>query len=210
MHAPVAQVFGLEYTRARAMQWHATPGDPTLGLRLELARPGRAAFALEGYVRAPVANGAPVQPVYSAMGPTFQQVGALRIGNGSTDVGMSFSMGYAQRQWYVGGAFGAVLRSNGFDPAGTVSIEGGGRVARDRVGIRGRVNAFLSVPVGTAPRHESPSGMGNGTRYWGFALEADVRVARRWDVGLTFEGGIGPLLRQTGGPVVSLYCATSF
>ncbi len=210
VHAPLVQAFGLEDTRARAMQWHVTPGDPTMGLRLRVAHTGRASIALDASVRAPVARAGVVQPVYAAAGPEHQQVGALRIGNGATDVGLSLSIGYAKNNWYVSGTVGAVYRSNNFDPAGTVLLEGGGRVARDRVGIRGRLTGFLSLPVGTAPRHESPSGMGNGSRYWGFALEADVRVAARWDVGLTIEGGAGPLVRQTGGPVLSLYAATTF
>lgn len=209
VHAPMVQVFGLEDTRARRMQWHVTPGDPTLGLRMRVARVGRASFAMDASVRAPVAPSGPVQPLYT-VGPDFRQVGALQIGNGSTDLGLTFSMGYAKDNWYVSGTFGGVLRSNNFDPAGTVLLEGGGRVARNRVGVRGRLTGFLSLPVGSAPRHESPSGMGNGTRYWGFALEADVRVARAWDVGLTIEGGAGPLVRQTGGPVISLYAATGF
>lgn len=210
VHAPVVQAFGLEDTRTRAMQWHTTPGDPTVGLRLQLARVGRAAFALDASVRAPVARAGVVQTVYSSMGPEYRAVGGLQIGSGATDVTLALSMGYAKDRWYVGGMFGAVYRSNDFDPAGTVQIEAGGRIARDRVGIRGRYTGYLSIPVGRAPRHESPSGIGNGTRYWGLAIEADVRVASRWDVGITLEGGAGPLVRQTGGPVISLYAATSF
>ncbi len=210
VHAPVVQAFGLEDTRARMMRWHTTPGDPTVGLRLRVAQAGRASFALDASLRGAVAPGQEVQPVYSSMGPDFRPVGALRIGNGSTDAALAFSMGYATERFFVAGSFGAMFRSNGFDPAGTFSVEGGGRLARGRVGLRGRVNAFLSLPVGSAPRHESPSGMGNGTRYWGLALEADVRVATRWDLGLSFEGGIGPLLRQTGGPVINLFAAATF
>lgn len=210
IHAPMIQAFGLEDTRARMMQWHATPGDPTVGLRLRIAQAGRASFALDASLRGPVAPAHEVQPVYSSMGPEFRRVGGLRIGNGSTDAALAFSMGYAAERFYVSGSFGAMFRSNNYDPAGTFSVEGGGRVARGRVGIRSRVSAFLSLPVGSAPRHESPSGMGNGTRYWGFALEADVRVAARWDVGVSFEGGIGPLLRQTGGPVINVFAATAF
>lgn len=210
VHAPMVQAFGLEDTRARAMRWRVTPGDPTVGLRLKVAQVGRASFALDASLRGPVAPSQEVQPVYSSMGPDFRQVGALRIGNGSTDAALTFSMGYAAERFYVSGSFGAMFRSNGYDPAGTMTVEGGGRIARGRVGLRSRVTAFLSLPVGTAPRHESPSGMGNGTRYWGFAVEADVRVAARWDVGASFEGGIGPLLRQTGGPVINVFAATSF
>jgi hypothetical protein len=210
VHAPLVQAFALEDPRIQVTRWHVTPGDPSAGVRVRLARFGRAAFACESWVRAPLAPAAPVQSVYASAGPAFEQVGALRIGNGAWDVGGAFSMGYARGDGYVAGSVGGVVRSHGFDPAGIVTAEGGGRVARGRVGLRGRITGYLSLPVGTAPRHESPSGMGNGTRYWGFAFEGDVRVTPRWDVGMSLEGGIGPILRQTGGPVLNVYAATGF
>lgn len=211
LHAPVVQTFFLQDTRAagQPVNSYISPGDPTVGARFELARAGRAIFSVEGHVRVPLAVGTPVAPVYSSLGPDFRQLGELRVGNGAADIGIRFWGGYAASNFYVAASNGVIYRSNGYDPVAVFSGEGGTRVANNRIGLRARVQGYLSLPWGTAQRAESPSGMGNGTRFAGLAIEADVRLAKRWDLGLTFESGLG-YQRQTGGPVISLSIATTF
>ncbi len=46
--------------------------------------------------------------------------------------------------------------------------------------------------------------------YIGFAVEADYQLQPNYFVGLTIEGGIAAITRQTGGPVISLYFAHRF
>jgi hypothetical protein len=211
-NVPLVQTFFLQDTRAagQPLNSYIGPGDPTFGARFELAREGRAVFSVEGHLRLAVANGDPVAPVYSSLGPDYRQLGELRIGNGATDVGLRFWGGYATSSFYVAASNGVIYRSNGFDPVVVFSGELGGRVARDRIGLRVRAQGFLSLPWGTAQRTQSPSGMGNGTRYTGLALEADYRLVNHWDLGLTLESGLGIQQRQTGGPVISLSIASTF
>lgn len=212
INAPLVQTFFLQDTRAAGQPINAYvgPGDPTFGARFELARAGRAILSVEGSVRVPLATGAAVAPVYSSLGPDYRQLGELRIGNGAADVGIRFWGGYSTSNFYVAASNGVIYRSNGFDPVVVFSGEMGGRVARNRVGLRVRAQGYLSLPWGSAQRAESPSGMGNGTRYTGLALEADYRLVNHWDLGITLESGLGIQQRQTGGPVISLSIATTF
>ncbi|MDP3277005.1 MAG: hypothetical protein Q8Q09_17570 [Deltaproteobacteria bacterium] len=209
LHLPIAQIFALSDPSINRTQIHATVGDPTVAMRFELLRYRRALLSVEAGLRLPVATGEVVQPVISAREP-YVPVGGLRIGNGTADVSMTLHGGVLFRHWYTAGSIGAVYRNNGYDPAATINLEAGTQLLKGRLGLRARVGAYLSLPWGTAPRHDSPSGMGNGTRYWGFAVEADYRVARNWALGLSFEGGAGPIRRQTGGPVINLYAAAQF
>jgi hypothetical protein len=211
LHAPIVQTFHLEDPRDGSWESHVGPGDPTLAVRWQFLQAERFAMGAEAGVRAPFARPGPVQPVYSRAEGN-PQIGALEIGNGVWDIPLSISAGYGGDAFYLAGSVGWVLRTSGFDHVLTWSLEGGTTV-EGRWGIRGRVVGWHSVPVyfdEGAPRHESPSGIGNGTSYIGFAIEVDYQIEPDWFVGFTGEGGLGYLVRQTGGPVVTLYVARRF
>jgi hypothetical protein len=217
LHAPLYQGFLLEDPRTGRLGDHHTVGDPTLSLRVRLARVDRFVAALEAGVRQPLAPSGDRQTVYgTAEGNPV--IGALRIGSGAFDVPLSLAAGYAWDDFYLAGSVGAVLRIatpgvRDLDQALTWSVEGGGTFTGGmslRVRLRGEHALPTGDPLG---RHESPSGVGSGTSIGGFAVEADWPVARdaagpsTW-IGVTAEGGIpGLLMRQTGGPVLSAHAS---
>jgi hypothetical protein len=207
VHTDLVRVFVLEDPRTGEDEAHVAPGDPAIGVRARLLQIDRFVASAEAYVRAPLATGDPVQAVY-ADEPMNAEIGALRIGSGAWDVGLSLSAGYAWDHFYLAGSGGYVIRTGGYDHAIGWTIEGGGTV--DRLGIRVRLTGLFPIDTGSAPRHSSPSGIGNGTRYAGFAVEGDYRIEESWYVGLTLEGGLFAIERQAGGPVISVYGAAKF
>lgn len=211
LHAPVLQSFHLEDPRDGSWESHVGPGDPTLSVRWQFLQAERFAMGAELGVRAPFARPGRVQPVYSREEGN-RRLGALEIGTGVWDFPLTIAAGYGADDFYLAGSVGWMMRTDGFDHVFLWSLEGGTTV-EGRVGIRGRVVGYHSVPVyfdPGAPRHESPSGIGNGTSYIGFAIEVDWQVEPNWFVGFTGEGGLGYLVRQTGGPVLTLYVARRF
>jgi hypothetical protein len=118
------------------------------------------------------------------------------------------SAGYAWDHFYLAGSVGYLLRTDGYDHAIAWTAEGGGTTGR--FGVRVRLTGRHPVDAESAPRHSSPSGIGNGTQYAGFAVESDYRIGERWFVGLTLEGGLFLIQRQAGGPVISVYGAAKF
>ncbi|MEQ8461427.1 MAG: hypothetical protein RLO52_36680 [Sandaracinaceae bacterium] len=211
LHTEMVRTFHLEDPRDGSYQSHVTPGDPLLGLRWQFLQEGRFVMALEGGVRAPFARAQEVQTVYGTAEGN-PAVGALRIGAGAWDFPLSLGAGYAADRWYMAGSAGYVLRTEGYDHVLTWTAEVGATLIAE-FGVRGRVTGYHSLDVwlgDEAPGHESPSGIGNGTTYIGFAVEGDYQIAPRWYVGLTVEGGLFLLSRQTGGPVVSVYLAHAF
>lgn len=211
LHAELLRTFHLEDPRDGSYQSHVTPGDPLLGLRWQFLQEGRFVMAVEGGLRAPFARAAEVQTVYGT-DEGNPPVGRLRIGAGAWDVPVSLGTGWAEDRWYVAGSAGYVVRSEGYDHQLTWTAEAGATLAAV-FGVRGRVVGVHSLDVWfgeEAPGHESPSGIGNGTGYVGFAVEGDWQLEPGWYLGLTVEGGLFFLSRQTGGPVVSLYLAHAF
>jgi hypothetical protein len=210
-HSDIVRTFHLEDPRNGRYSSHLSPGDPALSVRWQFLALGRFVAAAELGVRAPFARPGPVAPVY-ATETGNPQVGALRIGAGVWDVPARLAAGYAWDRFYVAGAAGYVLRTGGYDHVLTWSAEGGVTLGRD-FALRARVVGYHSLDVwigDRAPGHESPSGIGNGTTYLGFALEGDYQFRPDWFVGFTAEGGAGVLSRQTGGPVVTAYLAARF
>jgi hypothetical protein len=134
-------------------------------------------------------------------------IGGLRVGAGAWDFAGALSAGYGFDVYYVAGSAGWIARTDDFDHVATFTLEGGGSYPSG-FSIRGRITGNLAVGIGDpALRHESPSGIGSGTSYLGFAVEADWRVAQDLYLGATIEGGLFYIRRQAGGPVVSLYAA---
>jgi hypothetical protein len=204
--------FVLEDTRRSEHRVHFAPGDPTLGLRFRFVAYQRFVAAVEAGVRAPFARSGTIQPVYGTAEGN-PEVGQLRIGTGVWDFPVSLSAGYSWERWYVAASAGYILRTDGYQHVLTWSAEGGWDF-RGPMALRVRVVGYHSldgVVIGDpAPTHNSPSGIGNGTSYIGFAAEGDFEVEEDLFLGVSFEGGIGALARQTGGPVITLYVATEF
>ena len=211
LHTPILQGFLLENPREGRVDGHLSPGDPTLSIRWQALAIDRFAGAVEVGLRAPFARPGPVQTVYGTS-EGMPAIGALEIGTGVWDVPVSISAGYGWDELYLAASVGYVLRTGGFDHVLTWSAEAG-TTFEGGFGLRGRAVGWhaLDLQIGdAAPRHQSPSGIGNGTSYIGFAIEGDYEFEPGWFVGLTFEGGLGPLRRQTGGPVVTTYLASRF
>jgi hypothetical protein len=209
VHWPVLTTFFLEDPRTGRVADHAAVGDPTVALRWRFLRVERFVSAIEVGVRFPFAPAGVRQPVYSAE-PGNPEVGGLRIGTGVWDVPLALSIGYAWDGFYLAASGGFVARSDSFDPVVTWSAEGGGTF-QGGLSLRVRLVGWHPVGIGDpALRHESPSGIGSGTAYTGFAVEIDHPIAPDWWLGGTIEGGGPGLARQTGGPVITLYVATRF
>ncbi len=187
---------------------HAAPGDPAIGFRYQFLSGGRFVMAAEAWGRIPLANGEAVQPVLSTA-PGNPQIGELRIGAGAFDLGAGMSAGYGWDHFYTS-VFGSyVLRSQDYDHVIQWTAEGGYGGASG-FSIRGRITGYHSLGNGTAPYHDSPSGLGNGTNYVGFAIETDWELWPANWLGVSFEGGLFAVSRQSGGPVISLYWAKRF
>jgi len=184
---------------------HVAPGDPMLSLRYAFFHRGRVSASLQAGVRAPLASDAPQQEVYgSATG--HPRLGTLTIGSGVWDIGGEASVGYGFDHGYLQGGIGFTGRTGGFDDVLEFALEGGAS-PNDHLSLRARLVGHLPIDTGSAPNHTSPSGVGNGTRYLGVALELERRVSESWFVGGTIEGGAGLIRRQAGGPVFTLYVA---
>ncbi len=203
------RTFYLRDQRADQLHAHVAPGDPAAGLRLRFLKIDRFRMAFQAMVRAPLASGAEVQPVYSTE-PPHAEIGRLRVGTGSWDFPLELSIGYGfDSGFYLAGSGGYMIRSESYDHVLLWTAEGGVTTASG-FGIRGRLTGFHSIGNGSAPRALSPSGQGNGTTYVGFAVETDWQVVPHWYVGLAFEGAFFLVRRQSGGPVIDLYVATRF
>ncbi|MCB9597493.1 MAG: hypothetical protein H6719_32530 [Sandaracinaceae bacterium] len=211
LHAPIVRSFHLEDPRDGSYQSHLSPGDPTLSLRWQFLAADRFVMAANAGVTAPFARPGPVQTFYGT-DEGNPVLGALQIGTGIWDVPMSLSAGYAWDTVYVAASVGYIFRSDGYDHVLTWTAEGGATLVAE-FGVRGRITGYHSLDVwfgDEAPGHLSPSGIGNGTNYIGFSVEADYQFSPSYFVGVTLEGGVFAITRQTGGPVISLYFARRF
>ena len=212
LHSDVLRSFHLEDPSDGSYTSHFGPGDPYLGVRVQLLSIDRFALGVEAGARLPFARATPVTDVIASTEGN-PAIAGLRTGTGVVDVPLTLSAGYGGDGWYAAASAGYVMRTEGWDHALTWSAEAGFNLSDANLAFRGRLVGFHSLGYGFEPRAEgtdSPSGYNNGAGYVGFALEADYAFEPRWFVGLTVEGGLGYIHRQTGGPVVSLYLATSF
>ena len=96
------------------------------------------------------------------------------------------------------------VRSGGWDTVLVWSAEVGRTTgARGLGSLRLKLGGNHPLGNGEAPYHDSVSGIGNGTSYAGFTIEYDRKVSEHWFVGFSLAGGLGPVWRQTGGPVIA-------
>ena len=202
----LARAAWLEDPRDSESESHVTVGDPRLGARVQLLREGRFALAGELSALAPLANDDPLQEFAYADGTV---AGQRRLGAGGWELGAGRGAGLGFDGWYTQAGAGYLLRTDGFDDVVQLSVEGGGDIVTD-VGARLRVVGHLPIEASDAPYVDNPAGIGNGVSYLGFALEADYQLVDGFYLGLTLEGGLGLIRRQTGGPVFSLYGAHAF
>ena len=135
-------------------------------------------------------------------------VATLRVGAGVLDWDNVLQVGWAFSGGYLGGELGYRWRSGGFQGGVDFTAEGGVRLVEPLMLIV-RLPNFWSVGPTSAMLDESPSGIGNGTRYLGFALELDWRHTESFSTGFIVEGAY-KYERQGGGPVLSAYGAWSW
>jgi hypothetical protein len=210
LHAPLVQTFVLGDPRpgGDGTKVFVGPGDPTLSLRYRVVQAGRFVASVEAGLRVPTATSRPRTTVYAATEGN-PAIAELRIGSGVFAIPAGVSVGYGWDRVYLAGSAHYVLRTGGWDDVLTWTTEVGGRFS-ERWSGRARAVGWHNVLRGSAPRTESPSGINNGTSYVGLGLEGEYGFAPGWWVGLTLEGGLVAIRRQTGGPVISVFVATRF
>tara|TARA_B100000609_G_scaffold197025_1_gene193406 strand:+ start:20426 stop:21373 length:948 start_codon:yes stop_codon:yes gene_type:complete len=208
IHAPLVRNFWLEDTRNGMFGYHITPGDPALGLRLRVLKQGPFRLSIDASARAPLASGDPVQEVYSKES-TPRLIALLRVGRGVWEFqgGLSFGAGWSG--FYTNAQVSFIYMTGDFDSVISWNAEAGWSLPRGWQ-LRVRIAGWHPLGNGTAPYHDSLSGQGNGTQYIGFALETDVSLGNGWYAGLSLEGGLLLVQRQTGGPVLSPFVAKRF
>lgn len=200
-HVDPVRVFVLDDVLAPVRSW-VNVGEPVGGVRIAFAE-HPIALALEAALRVPTAGDGRVATIHRSSDGA--PIGALQVGTGSVDGIFSLQGGKGFRRGYAQGGVGVELRSHGYAPVLLWNAEVGRRVGRsERNWLRVKIQGHHPLPGGTAPHHESPSGLGNGTRYVGFTLEYAVRLRERWWFELGLAGGLGPVARQGGGPVFTV------
>ncbi len=213
-HTDLVRTFHLRNPVENTWEHHASPGDPAVGVTYQFLQAGRLAMSAGAGLRVPLASDVPRQVVYSASpneAGEYTPLGELRVGEGAFGVPMVLEAGYGFDRWYLAASVGYEVRANGYRDRLTWSAEVGGRFGDDFSG-RVRLSGAHSLSEGTgdAPRAETPSGLGNGVSWAGFAVEGEYQFIEDSYVGIAFEGGLGFLRSQTGGPVVNLFVATNF
>lgn len=208
VHTDIVRAFWLEDPRDGETTQHIAPGDPALGLKLRLLTSGRFVWSVEGNMRVPIATDREVQDVFATDNGNTR-IGALRVGSGVFDFSAQTSIGYGWDSVYAAAAVGWLARTGGYDHALLFQLEAGTRFSKRWQG-RARISGQYAMRTGDVPRDDSPSGIGNGTSYTGLALEADYEWTKHWYLGTVLEGGLFGVVRQTGGPVISLYVAHKF
>lgn len=194
-------------TRTRA---HVAAGAPAVGGRLRLLQHRRFVASLEGSVRGPNGSGQIVQDVHATAGG-HPRVGGLRITDRVWDLHLGAAVGLGLGRLYFAASGGVIARTGGYRALLVWSAELGRPLGR-RARWTGRVRLAGQHPLanGTAPLHDSPSGIGNGTRHFGLTLELERSVGGDWAVGASVAASMGLAARQTHGPAVMVYVAGAF
>ena len=209
LHSDGVRLFVLDGPEAPP-RLHLSFGEPAVGLKLHAVQAGRFAAGVSASVRVPTASNAPVQDIVAVDG-SDDVIGALRIGTGVFEGTGAVELGLGLGRVYFAGAAGVTARSGGWDSVLSWSVEGGwtaGKLKRTR--LRLRFAGAHPLKNGSAPYHSSPSGIGNGTMYTGFTLEVERAVSELLTLGVSLAGGLGPIARQSGGPVITGYAALSW
>jgi hypothetical protein len=185
---------------------HATVGEPAFGARIRLLQAGRLALGAEASVRVPTGAAGQVQDVY-ALREGNPRVGGLRVHSGVVEVSGGLQAGLGLDRAYL--VWGAALTASGggWDTVLLWNAEVGWSRPGGKRSTRVKLLGRHPLGDGSAPYHESPSGIGNGTAYIGFTVENDWEIAPRTWFGLSLAGGLGLVVRQIGGPVIAVSIA---
>lgn len=204
------RLFFLQDPRDGSVGSHASFGEPTLTLTVQPVQAGPFALSVNGFVRPPGTPNDVVQDVVSVEDGN-PVIGGLRIGTGVIEGGLGLSLGGGFNRFYLAGGARALFRGGGWDTVLEWSAEAGTSVGKlQKTHLRLRLAGFHPLKDGEAPYHSSPSGIGNGTAYAAFTIEIERSVTERSVVGVSIAGGLGPVVRQTGGPVITGYWATAW
>lgn len=204
------RLFFLQDPRDNSISGHASVGEPTLTVTLQPVQAGRFALSVAGFIRPPGAPNTPVAEVVAVTGD-MPVIGQLRIGTGVLEGGGTLSFGAGLGRLYLAGSVGGLARGGGWDSVFQWSAEFGlqiGMLRRNQ--LRVRFAGFHPLGNGTTPYHASPSGIGNGTAYTAFTLEMERWLDENLALGLSLAGGLAPVIRQTGGPVITGYLAVDW
>ena len=196
------RLFFLGDPRGGATQAHASPGEPELGLRVQLLRRGRFVLAAQARLKAPTGDNRSVQGVY-AVAEGHEQIGNLRIGTGVWEAAGGVHVGLAFDRLWLGAGISLVGAGGGWDRV----IEWYAKLGRPmKRGWEMRLRLAGRHPLGDgdAPYHDSPSGIGNGTRYVAFTAEWVKQLERGPGIGFSVAGAFATSMRQTSGPVLCL------
>ncbi len=177
-------------------------GDPSLGLRLGLVQ-RRWVLSVQLLGTLPIANSNLRHPFFNTETGAF--LGELRVGAGTWDIEPRVQTGIGWKNGHLNGEVGYRFRTDGFHTVFSGTAEAGYRIFRPLYGI---VRIVRVRPVGstTAPLDDSPTGIGNGTKYFGFSIELDWQRGEHFSLGLVGEGATS-YSRQAGGPVFNVYGA---
>ena len=208
-HAPFMRFFWLEDPRTGDVQSHVAPGDPTLGLRWRFFARGGFALAAEGGVSLPIANDSPLQSVVDAEETGQPVIGQLQAGTRVVDLPLTVTGGYSFGKAYTAASVSYIIRTDGYAHDVGFTAEGGYTFGVP-ITLRLRTTGRFPLPIGDAPRSNSPSGIGNGTSYLGFAGEFEYAFYQSWSAGFSIEAGPIGVRRQARGPVLSLSLSTHF
>ncbi len=200
-----ARLFLLNDPVAGGWTEHASVGEPTLGFRGQVARVGRIAITAGASARPPGGNGQPVQEVFGTEAGN-PRLGALRIHQEAWGVGIDAALGAGWKRVYLVATLGWTAHTHDWDSV----LEWTGKAGFDLGkgwGLSVRLAGRHPLGDGTAPYTESPSGIGNGARYLGLTLEAEHRFANGVGVGLSGAAAFGTSVRQTSGPVITVFAS---
>ncbi len=195
---------------ATSTRTHVAVGAPTVGARLRLLRHGRFVLSLEGSVRGPNGNGQIVQDVHASADGNAR-VGGLRTTERVWDLSAGVALGLGFDRFHVAASGGVIARTGGYHHLAVWSAEVGKPLGKRGL-WRGRLRIAGQHPLGNGsePYHDSPSGIGNGTRHFGLTLELERSVSADWAVGASLAASMGLAARQTHGPAVMVYVAGRF
>jgi hypothetical protein len=197
------RLFFMGDPRSGVTQVHASFGEPELEFRFRILQRGPFVLTVDARVKAPTGNNRSVQPVIAAA-EGHEQIGNLRISSGAWEAGGGVHAGLGLPRLWLTAGVSLIGASGGWDRVIEWYIKLG-RPLKKRWEVRLRLAGRHPLGDGTAPYHDSPSGIGNGTRYLAFTAEWVHRLERGPGLGFSVAGAFATSMRQTSGPAVTLF-----
>lgn len=196
------RLFFLGDPRGGQTQAHASLGEPELGFRFRLLQRGRFVLTAEARLKAPTGSNHAVQGVY-ATAEGHEQIGNLRIATGVWEAGVGLHAGLGLPRLWLGAGITLVGAGGGWDRVVQWYVKLV-RPLKKRWEVRLRLAGRHPLGDGRAPYHDSPSGIGNGTRYVAFTAEWVKQIEGGPGLGFSVAGAFATSMRQTSGPVICL------